>query len=137
MMPLGSYLFLVNEFKRLRDTFYNNLLHHKNAQAKDKTPSTGADPSIETEMECLSDAMFLILQIFAAVASSDTAVNIKLKTELAEAGLLQIVIGPQINAFIMHDREYSHDHQKRLAFSTVGRRHRTKPNDHSGKILPP
>jgi beta-phosphoglucomutase-like phosphatase (HAD superfamily) len=105
-MPFESYVFLVVELKRLRDVFFSR--RHNSAtveggddgkealpvdERQDEEEEEANQHTTHTEMEHLSDALLLLLQIFAAVASSDSAENARLKTTLAEAGLLETVIG--------------------------------------------
>ncbi len=101
-MPLESYVFLALEFKRLRDVFFyrrqapsdgGDGKAEGNGTTEGEVEDNGADARLQIEMEDLSDALLLLLQIFAAVALSDSAENARLKTALAEAGLLQTVIG--------------------------------------------
>lgn len=60
---------------------------------EEEVEENDTDARLQIEMEDLSDALLLLLQIFSAVALSDSAENARLKTALAEAGLLQTVIG--------------------------------------------
>jgi transposase-like protein len=102
-MPLESYVFLALEFKRLRDVFFFRRQAPSGASGdgkeegkettEEEVEENDADARLQIEMEDLSDALLLLLQIFAAVALSDSAENARLKTALAEAGLLQTVIG--------------------------------------------
>lgn len=93
-MPIDSYVSLTHEFKRLRDLFF---------QRRDSEISNPTEIFSKEDMEHTSDALFLLLQIFAAVASSDASVNAQLKTTLADAGLLRSVIGTH------HTRTYKRD----------------------------
>lgn len=104
LMPLESYVFLALEFKRLRDVFFFRRQAPSGGGAsgdgkeegkettEEEVEENDTDARLQIEMEDLSDALLLLLQIFSAVALSDSAENARLKTALAEAGLLQTVI---------------------------------------------
>lgn len=102
LMPLESYVFLALEFKRLRDEFFfrrqapsgdsGDGKEEGKETTEEEVEENDTDARLQIEMEDLSDALLLLLQIFSAVALSDSAENARLKTALAEAGLLQTVI---------------------------------------------
>ncbi|ELR23884.1 spinocerbellar ataxia type 10 family protein [Acanthamoeba castellanii str. Neff] len=94
LMPLESYVFLALEFKRLRDDAERRSGDGKEEgkeTTEEEVEENDTDARLQIEMEDLSDALLLLLQIFSAVALSDSAENARLKTALAEAETLGLL----------------------------------------------